>query len=246
MEDIIKEWLQYSPLRIKPPRHSFYPLTVDLIISRMKTQLPINFLKNQKVLDLGCCIPFNEIWCNIHGAKLYHGVEVLKEIADKSKKLVKNQNKIFHDSIENFIKENDISFYDTIIAQSSLNACEDVPGILKKLFASKSIIILESTDKTPGETKPLIHISNTSAAFDSSGSKVYDTINWHPNLASMKILAEIDQYDLDDAPNRLMKLKIPDWSKHKFACWLSPSKNKNTYFYMKDYEKNEMSKDQKA
>tara|TARA_B110000503_G_scaffold137940_1_gene223077 strand:- start:108 stop:1433 length:1326 start_codon:yes stop_codon:yes gene_type:complete len=236
IENTIKEWLQYEPRKIRPPRHTFYPLTVDLVYNRIKTQLPSKFIKDKKVLDLGCCIPFNEPWCNQHGAKLYHGVEILKEIANKGAELVQAHNKIFHDSIENFINQTDLSFYDTIIAQSSLNAVANLPEILHKLFQSKATIIFESTDKTNDGLDPFISITNTSANFDSTGENIFDVQKWFPNLKSMNIFAEIDQYKLDDSPNKLMQLKIPEWRKHKFACWLVPNNDGKIYPHMKDYE----------
>lgn len=236
MENIIKEWLQHEPRKIRPPRHSFYPLTVEVIHSRMKTQLLPKFIKGKKVLDLGCCIPFNELWCNEHGAKLYHGVEILREIADKGNELVQAQNKIFHDSIENFVAQTDLSFYDTIIAQSSLNAVADLPKVLHTLFRSRAMIIFESTDKTNNSEQASIIIANTSANFDSTGESVFDVQKWFPNLASTKILASLDQYQVDDTPNKLMQIKIPEWRKHKFACWLTPTKDGKIYPHMKDYE----------
>lgn len=236
IEDRIKEWLQYEPRKIRPPRYAFYPLTVDLVYNRIKIQIPTKFIENKKVLDLGCCIPLNELWCNEKNARLYHGVEILEEIAKKGDQLVKPSNKVFHDSIENFINQTDLTFYDTIIAQSSLNTVADLPGILHKLFASKATIIFESTYKPQGKDQSFIATSNVSASFDSTGENVYDIQKWWPNLKSMQTFAEIDQYNIDESPDKLMRLKIPEWSEHKFSCWLTPSDNLKIFPHMKDYE----------
>lgn len=236
MENIIKDWLQYEPRKIRPPRHSFYPLTVDIILNRIKTQLMPKFIKDKKILDLGCCIPFNEPWCNSNGAKVYHGVEILREIADKGNNLVQEKNKIFHDSIENFIAQTDLTFYDTIIAQSSLNAVANLPQVLSKIFKSGATVIWESTDKSSNSDRPSIAVTNTSANFDSTGEKVFDVQKWFPNLESMRVFAEIDQYQVDDTPNKLMQIKLPEWRKYKFACWITPYAGGKTFPHMKDYE----------
>ena len=236
IEESIAQWLQYEPRKNKPPEYSFYPLTVDMVLNRMKCQLSPILLKDRKILDLGCCIPFNELWCNKHGAKLYHGVEILREVAVQGNSLVQKHNKIFHDSIENFLDRSDLSFYDTIIAQSSIHSVENLPKYINKIMASGATFIFETSDKTSGNEKSLIATAVASANFDSKGTSVYHVQKWFPNLSGMKTFAMAHQYVLDDTPNKIMKIKMPDWSKFKTACWMKPGKELPQYNHMKDYE----------
>ena len=236
IEDIIKKWLSYEPRRATPPRHKFYPLTVDILYPRLNIQLPSFLIKDKKILDLGCCIPFNEPWCMENGAVEYHGVEILRDVAQKGNELVSTGNKIFHDSIENFIDSADLERYDLIIAQSSLNAVANLPTVLEKLFSTKRTIVFEFTENTDHAPKALINISSNAVNYNETGDSIYEIQKWYPNLESLNVFCKINKYQIDNTPNETMKIEMPEWSKYKFCSWANPKESNKIYPLMKDYE----------
>lgn len=235
IEDRIKEWLQYEPRKKQLPKYN-YCLTFETLYNRLKVQLPRFLIKDKKILDLGCCIPFNEPWCMENGAVLYHGVEILRDIAQKGKQLVGKNNEVFHDSIENFVYSADLDRYDLIIAQSSLNSSPNLPELLKKLFSTKKTIIFEFTKNSKHQDDPLIAISTSGVNFNEDGNDVYEIQKWFPNIESLDIFCKINNYEMDIRPNKIMSLKMPDWSKYKFCVWANPNKSEKIYPLMKDYE----------
>lgn len=235
MEDIIEKWLGYEPRRVRPKQgHSMYPLTVEIIKSRMKAQLPLNMIKNKKILDLGCSVPFNEIWCRHHDAKIYHGVELFESLANIGNTLVSPPNKIFNKTIENFVNYNDLSYYDTIIAQSSLNTVDNFFDIFKKICMSKADIIFESTsfDDSP---MALIKLSPEGVHNTDKIHEVINVQNFYPNLQAVKVLARSHFYAIDVFPNNIMKQRLPIWSQYKFCCWLKHD-GINSYQYIKEFK----------
>lgn len=234
MEKTIENWLQYEPRRVKPNiGHSMYPLTTDTIFTRMKIQLPPHFIKNKKVLDLGCSIPFNEIWCKNYDAELYHGVEFFKSLTDIGNSLVQHPNKIINDTIEHFVVNNDLSCYDTIIIQSSLNTVKDFICVFEKICNSKANIIFESTKLNIVSDDPIIKLAPAGAH---NTDKEYETIevqNFYPNLQAISVLFESNSYTVNDFPNKIMETKLPNWSKYKFCCWGEPT-NIKKYQYLKN------------
>lgn len=235
IKDKINQWLAHDPRRVRPKHgHSMYPLTSDIILGRMKTQLPLHLIRDKKILDLGCSIPFNEIWCNYHGACLYHGVELFGSIAETGNSLISNPNKIFHDTIENFVQNNDITSYDTIIVQSSLNTIFNFFGIFEILCNSRANIIFESTIINESQT-PLIKLSPEGYHNTDKPYEVIQVQNFYPNLEAMKVMAKSNSYVVDDFPNLLLQKKLPNWSQYKYCCWMKPTNNKS-YQYIKMFK----------
>ena len=111
IEDQINEWIKFDPRRVNPPSYgNLYPITNNIILARMKIMLPPQLISGKRILDLGCGIPYNELWCNRYNAELYHGVEVQKELAEKGSSLVSNNNKVFYDILLKINKSNMKSF----------------------------------------------------------------------------------------------------------------------------------------
>jgi SAM-dependent methyltransferase len=234
MENIIKEWLQYEPRRVRPPEHSIYPLTVELIMSRMKIMLPPSLIRNKKILDLGCGIPFNELWCRSHGAKLFHGVEILKKLADIGNSLIDRPNFIFNDSIENFVMQANLQEYDIIITQSSLNAVEHFQNVITKIFQSKATIIFEMNNCLSTED-PVIYYTTEGAQATDEINKIWKVQKCFPNLKAMEHFCSISKYKLNSQPNKIMQLKLKEWSKYKWCGWASPDSQKKEFPLMKDH-----------
>ena len=219
MENTIEKWLQYDPRHVKPNRgHAMYPLTTDIILSRMKSQLPLKFIADKKILDLGCSIPFNELWCKEHGANLYHGVEFFKTIARVGDNLVTRPNKIVHNTIEKFVNSIDLSVYDTILLQSSLNTVRNFIDVFEKICLSKADIVFEST-KIRNNDDALIKLSPLGAHNTDKQQECVSVQNFYPNVQAIEILFESYGYSVSHAPNKIMEAKLPSWSRYKYCCW---------------------------
>lgn len=235
MHDVIKKWLAYEPRRVRPPGHSIYPLTVNLITDRMKIMLPPSLVRNKSILDLGCGIPFNEYWCTSHGAKLFHGVEVLQKLAKQGNQLVRTPNYIFNDSIENFIQQADLQKYDLIIAQSSLSAVDSVQDVFRKLFESKATIVFEMNNCLSTEDA-VIHYNTEAVQATDTINEVWKVQKSFPNMGAVQHFCSINDYDLNIKPNKIMQLKLKDWSKYKWCGWASPNSKTKQFAFMKDHE----------
>ena len=239
IETQLNEWVKVDPRRINPPGYGdLYPITSDLILTRMNIMIPPELINDKKILDLGCGIPYNELWCNLHNAKLYHGVEVQKELAEKGNDLVSHNNKVFYDSIESFVEQADLTQYDIIIAQSCLNSYNDLKKVLNAIFKSKASLIIEST-KLPSEIQDTTSISiGLGPQHTHEVNEVYQNVQrWKPTLSALKFLCKLGNYQVTEEPNELLKKHNSTWKKQHWCIWAKPLEQANiTHPYMKDYE----------
>ena len=238
IKDQINEWIKFDPRRVNPPSYgNLYPITNDIILARMKIMLSPQLISGKRILDLGCGIPYNELWCNRYNAELYHGVEVQKELAEKGSSLVSNNNKVFYDSIENFVEQADLTQYDTIIAQSVLTNSDNIKQVLDNLFTSNATLVVEMTEVHEDLRESQTIGLSVGAQHTDEAGKIYRVQKWKPTIQAMQFLCETGKYDFSDKPNKLLKLTTIKWKDQKYCFWATPSiQDAKQNPYMKDHE----------
>lgn len=230
----VQKWLELDARRVRPPSYSFYPLTAETVMKKTQCLLPPALIKNKNVLDIGCGIPYVELWCNENNAS-YTGVELQKDIAEVGQKLIQPDNKLFHDSIENFLDNSSLENYDVILCASSLHNVKNFMVNFIKLLESKKTLIFEFTIN-----------KNRSGSLDISDNVPQHTANlnesvyvqkWSPSYEFIEYFLNKYNYSIDKNNFLLSQKILPQWfGKHKFSIQATPTNDNKHVITMQDKE----------
>lgn len=228
---IVENWLKQDP---RLNRYSSDELTVDLIIKKTQCLLPTSVVENKRVLDLGAGIPYVELWCNQHNAT-YTGVEVQKSLADRIKKLISGNSKIYHDSIENFLDNSNLEQYDVIVASSILQDCRNFQKYLEVLLRSQKHLVFEFTDvKEYGSS---LGINERVPQPNNIDDPSLCVEKWMPSHGYIKFWLEKYGYELLNKYYDASKKILPGWyGTKKFLIHALPGGNEKLTRFMHENE----------
>jgi tRNA (cmo5U34)-methyltransferase len=117
--------------------------------------LPKDLISQCTVLDLGSCYGATGHWCLANGATHYTGVEIQKDMVEKSNKMLSkywNNYNIIELGIDDFLKQN-IKQYDVTILFGVLYAFLDQYGLLERISKITNKIIIIDTIYPPKMVK---------------------------------------------------------------------------------------------
>lgn len=227
MEKTISEWLQHEPRKVRPPGYSFYPLTVEIITKKTKCLLPKTIIQGKNVLDLGCGIPYVELWCNENKAQ-YTGVEIQKKLVHIGQKLISSDSQLFHDSIEHYLDNADLDKFDVIVVSSSLQCVTNFQKYLDLLIQSKKILIFEFTNRFPTLDQKSLEISDTAPQHTDVVDESVFVFKSYPSLGYIRFYLESKGYTIKDEMYDMAKKILPEWfDKTKFLIHAFPDDKKN-------------------
>ena len=122
-------------------------VTSESLTKRHEVSLPKELISNCTVLDLGSCYGATGQWCLANGASHYTGVEVQKDMVEKSNEMLSkywNNFDIIESGIDEFLKQN-IKHYDVTILFGVLYAFLDQHGLLERVCAITNKVVVIDT-----------------------------------------------------------------------------------------------------
>jgi len=136
-------------IRKNRPKISGGNINADNTFIKHSLLLPKSELTGKRILDLGSCNAASGAWVLNYGASFYKGVELLPNLAKRSRILLKKYYSPLKWNIENleieqFLKDNDTSYDITIIAEI-LHALSDPISVLREITKISKVIVIEST-----------------------------------------------------------------------------------------------------
>jgi len=128
---------------------SFNPVSKEMLEDKLHVLLPQWLIQDKNILDLGSCMGAAGQWALHHGAASYTGVELQKEYAAQSQKLLtpwKNRAHIYQQDIRSFIKEKNEDSYDVILMAGVIYLFVDPKNIIDEICrVAKETIVIETT-----------------------------------------------------------------------------------------------------
>jgi SAM-dependent methyltransferase len=122
-------------------------VTSESLTKRHEVSLPKNLISECSVLDLGSCYGATGHWCLANGASHYTGVEIQKDMVDKSNQMLSkywNNYNIIELGIDDFLKQN-TNHYDVTILFGVLYAFLDQHGLLEQVCAITNKVVVIDT-----------------------------------------------------------------------------------------------------
>jgi SAM-dependent methyltransferase len=130
-------------------------VTSESLTKRHEVSLPKNLISECSVLDLGSCYGATGHWCLANGASHYTGVEIQKDMVDKSNQMLSkywNNYTIIESGIDDFLNQN-TQQYDVTILFGVMYAFLDQYGLLQRISKITNKIIIIDTIYPPKMVK---------------------------------------------------------------------------------------------
>lgn len=144
---IHQEFLDLDFRANRPPECGV-PMNPNITIKKHEWLLPPEVIAGKSILDIGSFIGQTGDWCLNNGARMYTGVEISKEFADKSRELLGKYHAgeafaIWNSGLEEFFAQN-TGHYDIVFCWGVLFGHHDHAYVLRELAKRADHVIVES------------------------------------------------------------------------------------------------------
>lgn len=138
-----------SDVRVHRPIDVSYRIDADFMQKRHESMLPLDSIKNKRILDLGSAVSATGAWVLENGASYYTAVEIQAEMAQSASQNLKkyfseDRWEVANSSIEEWL-DNNTEIYDIIVISGVIYGIIDYYGFLSKITKiAKEMIVIES------------------------------------------------------------------------------------------------------
>ena len=201
----------------EPQGRQPYKVTQAYYQAKHSILLPPDQVKDSSILDVGSCLGATGWYCLSNDCAVYTGLEMQELFCTQSRELLaahpNGQWQVLNNSLQTYMSFNR-NRYDVIVAWGVLNGMYDPIPALEWMMRRSDIVSLD-LPIPHNVTDELAHVSidlNTSSSMITAGeSASYVFTGSRIGLGAIKIIANLNGFDLDMASYDQLKTELPEY-----------------------------------